>query len=110
MSRISIHRTLTTASAGRRGLARAGIPRRPRGGAGVFAVAAVAALAAFGVHGAAHLVAQRNSAAPLNWVKQAPRTGPQAALTGASMAYDAATGNIVLFGGANKRSFPLGGT
>src|SRR2546421_291151 len=105
MSQIPMHRMLATVAAGRcwlagvarAGAARTGMPRRPRGGAGAFAVATVAALAAFGVHGAAHLVAQRSSAAPLNaaslnWVKQAPKTGPQAALTAASMAYDAATG------------------
>ena len=44
--------------------------------------------------------APASSSPVLTWTKQAPATHP-AALSEASMAYDAATGNVVLFGGAS---------
>ena len=37
-----------------------------------------------------------------NWTQQSPATSPPARF-GAAMAYDAATGNVVMFGGENKQ-------
>ena len=61
-----------------------------RGGLGVFAAAAV-------VLSAQSAVLASSSLAP-TWTKQHPAAHPSAR-QGASMAYDAATRNIVLFGG-----------
>ena len=68
--------------------------------------AAVAALAGCGVLGMAPAAAQASSAP--TWTKQAPATSPPARDL-ASMAYDAATSDIVLFGG-NKKHGKLGDT
>ncbi len=102
MNQFRVSRKLITAAAcacrfGRLGY-RAGVARRRRGpgGVGLFAVA-VAWLAAFGVPGVSQSAALASSPV-LTWTKQAPATSPSARY-GASMAYDAATGTAVLFGG-----------
>ena len=60
-----------------------------------------AALAALGLVGAVPpAVASASPQPALNWTEQAPATSPPAR-TGAMMAYDAATGKMVLFGGWN---------
>jgi Galactose oxidase, central domain len=75
------------------------LPRRRRGPGGVWLFAVVAGLlAALGVQGASPSVAQASSSSALNWTKQAPAASPSAR-EAVSMAYDAATGNVVLFGG-----------
>src|SRR5258708_38528351 len=71
-----------------------------------FTVAAL--LAAFGVPGVSQSVALANSSSGLNWTKRAPATSPPARWR-APMAYDAATVNVVLFGGIGKTGL-LGGT
>jgi len=59
-----------------------------------------AALAALGVVGVlSPAVALASPQQPLNWTKLTPPTSPYAR-TGQSMAYDGATGTVVLFGGA----------
>ena len=68
-------------------------------------IARAAALAACGVLGMVPAAAQASSASIPTWTRQAPATRPLARY-GAAMAYDAATGNVVLFGG--NRTF--GGT
>ena len=55
-------------------------------------------LAAFGVPGAWQSVAVASSSPVLNWTKQAPATSPPG-LFAEPMAYDAATGTVVLFSG-----------
>ena len=76
-------------------LARAGMPWPGSSGrASGFAV--IAALAALGNPGIPHLAAPASSPGP-NWTQQHPATSPPAQYL-SSMAYDAATGNIVLFG------------
>ena len=67
-----------------------------------------AVLAACGVAGAVPASAVGSSPVP-DWTKQAPAVHPTA-LTNAAMAYDAATGTVVLFGGAGRRGSMLGGT
>jgi hypothetical protein len=64
-----------------------------RGGLGLFAGAAVVLLAQPAV--------LASSAPAPTWTKQAPTASPSARW-GAPMAYDAATGTIVLFGGKNN--------
>ena len=61
-------------------------------------IAGAAALAACGVLGMAPAAVQASSASPLAWTQQAPAAYPTAR-EGAAMAYDAATGTVVLFGG-----------
>src|SRR5215813_7535515 len=63
-----------------------------RGGWRLTAVAA-ALLAVVGVAGGSA------SAAVANWTEQAPATSPSTDILNAAMAYDAATGTVVLFGG-----------
>ena len=78
---------------------RARLPRRPHGCRAVCLAAALAAvLAAFGVPAVWQSVALASSSSVLNWTRQAPAASPTARET-ASVAYDAATGNVVLFGG-----------
>jgi hypothetical protein len=60
-----------------------------------------AALAACGVLGLAPAAVQASSASAATWTKQAPAVHPPAR-TGAAMAYDAATGTVVLFSGFNS--------
>ena len=110
MDRIRISTKITAAACARfAGPVRAGVLRRSRrpGWAGLVAVLA-AVVAAFGVPGAGQSAALASSLAVLNWTQQAPATSPPARV-GAPMAYDAATGNVVLFGGLGNRSV-LGGT
>ena len=59
---------------------------------------AVALLAAGGVLGVVPSVGQASTAPAVTWTKQAPAASPSARVD-AAMAYDAATGNLVLFGG-----------
>ena len=72
-----------------------------RGGLGLFAVGAV-------VLSAQSAVLASSSTAP-DWSQQAPATHPPGRV-GASMAYDAATGTIVLFSGGTSRNGFLGDT
>jgi hypothetical protein len=59
---------------------------------------AAALLAALGVAGMPSPIALATSQPVLNWAKQSPTASPSAR-DYASIAYDAATGNVVLFGG-----------
>ena len=61
-------------------------------------IGGAAALAACGVLGTAPAAAQARSAADPAWAKQHPASYPYARYA-AAMAYDAATGTAVLFGG-----------
>src|SRR5580693_5544846 len=65
------------------------------------AVVAVAVLAACGVAGAVPSAALAGSSSAPTWTKQAPAASPSARAA-AAMAYDAATGTIVLFGGLGE--------
>ena len=80
--------------------------RRGRRGVGSLVVVA-AVLAVFAVPGLGRPVALASSSPVLNWTYQGPATSPSDR-AGASMAYDAATGTVVLFGGDDR--YPLGGT
>jgi hypothetical protein len=71
--------------------------RRP-GRACLPAALAAALLAALGVPGITPPAALAGSAPVLTWTRQAPATHPPAR-SEAAMAYDPATGNMVLFGG-----------
>ncbi len=110
MDRIRISRKITAAGCTRfAGRGRAGMPRRSRGARRAGSAAVVtAAVAAFGVPGAGQSAALASSSAVLNWTQQAPATSPPARIL-APMAYDAAAGTAVLFGGLGNRSV-LGGT
>src|SRR5579859_3655059 len=116
MVRLRIDRTLTTAAAGTGRLAgpagsghRARAPHRHRGCRAVCAFAGFALLAAVGVSAVPASVALASSSSVLNWTEQAPATSPSAR-NSAAMAYDAATGNVVLFGGEGKSGNVLDGT
>jgi hypothetical protein len=61
-------------------------------------IAGAAALAACGVLGMTPAAVQASSASVLNWTRQAPASSPSAR-SAAPMAYDAATGTVLLFGG-----------
>jgi hypothetical protein len=75
--------------------------------AAALAVAA-ALLAALGSPGVSRAAMLAGSSLVPNWTKQHPATRPSSRWA-ASMAYDAATGTVVLFGGdGSKRA--LGGT
>ena len=63
-------------------------------------IAGSATLAACGVLGMAPPAVQASSASPPTWTQQHPAVHPPAR-AGAAMAYDAATGTAVLFGGNN---------
>ena len=68
-------------------------------------IAGAAALAACGALGLAPPAAQARSASAPTWTNQHLAVHP-AARTGAAMAYDAATGTAVLFGGvAGAKTF-----
>lgn len=105
MNQIRISRKPVTAAGALRAArpagpgSRAGARRRGRGRRSVClsAVAAVL-LAAVGGPGLWQSAALASSSPVLNWTKQAPATSPSARID-ASMAYDPATGNLVLFGG-----------
>jgi hypothetical protein len=83
--------------------ARPGVPRRRRGRGGVVWVFAVvvALLAALGGPGLAPSAALASSPPVPNWTKLSPATHPGARYE-AAMAYDAATGTTVLFGGGRS--------
>src|SRR6266566_4782793 len=105
MNQLRAHMKLLTAAAGVGRLAglagpgyRAAVPRRC-GGRRVLLVTGVAALLAAGVPGACQSVALASSYSILNWTKQHPAASPLARWD-APMAYDAAAGNVVLFGGS----------
>jgi Galactose oxidase, central domain len=74
---------------------------RGRGRAYLLAVAA-GLLAAVGVPGVAQSAAVTGSSSGLTWTKQHPAAHPSAR-SGAAVAYDAATGTVVLFGGAGSQ-------
>jgi hypothetical protein len=78
---------------------RAGVPRR-RSGPGKVCLTAMAAalLACAGVPALSQSAALASSSSALKWTEQSPATSPPAQGY-ASMAYDAATGTVVLFGG-----------
>ena len=77
----------------------AGVPRRHRRHGGVCLFGVVAGLlAALGVPGVSRSTALAASSSSLTWTQQAPATSP-VGRGDASMAYDAATGKVVLFGG-----------
>jgi hypothetical protein len=67
--------------------------------------AGAAAWAACAVLGAVPAPVQANSASAAAWTKQAPAVHPPGR-QGAAMAYDAATGTAMLFGGFNGRISP----
>jgi hypothetical protein len=94
MNQIRFSRKLSTAAACAH---RAVVPRHRR--AVCLPAAAAVLLAALGVAGVCPSAALA-SAPVLNWTEQHPATSPPAAQGGA-MAYDAATRNVVLFGGAS---------
>src|SRR5262245_35402669 len=87
-----------------RGATTGGLWRLPKDacgrGLGLFAMVA-AVLAVFAVPDLRQPVALASSAPVLNWTQQHPATSPPARV-GAWMAYDAATGTVVLFGGVNS--------
>jgi hypothetical protein len=85
-----------------------GRPGRGRRWAHVVAVAA-GLLTAVGVPGAAQSAALPGSSSALAWTKQHPAASPSARW-GAAVAYDAATGTVVLFGGADQTDAPLDDT
>jgi len=60
-----------------------------------------AVLAAVGVVGVVPAATGAASARVLNWTKQHPATSPPG-VEGGTMAYDAATGTVALFGGGDK--------
>ena len=64
-------------------------------------IATAGALAACGVLGIASAAAQASSVSAPTWTKQTPAAHPSPRVV-ASMAYDAATGDTVLFGGASR--------
>jgi hypothetical protein len=68
-----------------------------------------AALAVCGVLGLAPAAVQARSASAATWTRQAPATSPPPRYE-ASMAYDAATSDVVLFGGVNAAGRYLGTT
>src|SRR6266566_4121955 len=104
MNQLRAHMKLLTAAAGVGRLAglagpgyRAAVPRRC-GGRRVLLATGVAALLAAGIPGACQSVALASSYSILNWTKQHPAASPLARWD-APMAYDAAAGNVILFGG-----------
>jgi hypothetical protein len=81
---------------------------RGRGGVGMLAAVA-AALAVFAVPGLWPPAALASSAPALNWTQHHPATSPPGRAD-ASMAYDAATRTVVLFGGFDSHVQALGDT
>jgi hypothetical protein len=103
MHRLRISSKLITATAGACRLRRlpgegesAGVPGRRRGAGG--AAGLVAVLTAVGVLGLAPSVALAGSSPVRAWTQQHPGDHPVGRY-GGSMAYDAATGSVVLFSG-----------
>ena len=95
MNQLCASRKLFTNSSGYR----AGAPGSSRGRRWARLSGAVAASAAIlGVFGLPGPVALAGSSPVLTWTKQNPASSPPA-LANAPMAYDAATGTVVLFGG-----------
>ena len=116
MNQIPISRTPVTAAGAFRVArpagpgSRGGARCRGRGRRRVRLLGVVAVLlAAVGGYGRSQPVALASSSSVLNWAMQAPATSPSARV-GASMAYDAATGNMVLFGGAALHNAEFGDT
>ena len=72
-------------------------------------IAGVAAVAACGALGMTPGAAQASSASVPTWTQQPPAAHPTARW-GASMAYDAATGSVVLFGGFQPPQRPASAT
>lgn len=68
----------------------------------------VVALLAAGVAGVVPSAVQASPAPAVTWTQQAPSASPPARF-GEGMAYDPATGNVVLFGGLGNHGFD-GGT
>src|SRR6266550_4635768 len=108
MNQIRSNRELTAAACPRRlaGLAglgyRAGmLGRHHRRRTGFLLAALAAVLAVAGVPGVSGPVALAASSSVLNWTQQAPAASPLAR-NNAAMAYDAATGDMVLFGGCAR--------
>src|ERR1700719_986653 len=64
---------------------------------------AIALLSVVGVLGVFPSAVQASPSLGLSWTRQAPASSPPAR-SGASMAYDAATGTVVLFGGGGANS------
>jgi hypothetical protein len=113
MNKLRISRKLITAAACTvqpAGLGyRAGVPqRRSRPRTVCLLAVAVAWLAALGVPGVSQSAALASSPG-LTWTQQHPAASPPARWD-AAMAYDAATGDIVLFGGHGKHNVTLGDT
>src|SRR5215469_366233 len=114
MNVLSSNRKLITAAgrtgrfARRAGLGyHAGVPDQGRPRRRVSLVAVV--VAALATAGACPLAASASSSVALNWTKQHPATLPPARVD-APMAYDAATGNVVLFSGYTNLETALGDT
>jgi galactose oxidase-like protein len=72
-------------------------------------IAVAVLLAVFGVPGAGRSVALAGLSPVPNWTQQSPAASP-AGLYGWTMVYDAATGNVVLFGGVGVHHNLLGQT
>src|SRR5487761_1483689 len=70
---------------------------------------AAAVLGLFGVLAVFPSAAQAGSSLAVTWTQQAPATSPPARY-GASMAYDAATSTVVLFGGSGSGTGGQGST
>src|SRR5215469_16942344 len=114
MNVLSSNRKLITAAgrtgrfARRAGLGyHAGVPDQGRPRRRVSLVAVV--VAALATAGACPLAASASSSVALNWTKQHPATLPPARVD-APMAYDAATGNVVLFSGYTSAVFRIADT
>jgi hypothetical protein len=103
MHQIHVNRALITVAVRTcrfAGLAGLGVPRRRYGHRGLRLAALAGVLAAFGIPGVWQSVAVASSSPVLNWTRQAPATSPPV-LSAEPMAYDAATGSVVLFSGRN---------
>ena len=114
MARLHISRKFLTAAACARGFARlgglghrSGMPVWRR--SGYYLAVGAGVLAAVGGPGGWQPAGLVTSSAVLTWAKQHPATHPSARAA-ASMAYDAATGTVVLFGGQDNAGRFLGDT
>jgi len=65
------------------------------------AAAVAGLLAGVGISATAGPTAQASPAISPDWTQQSPATSPQG-LFGAAMTYDAATGNVVVYGGTHS--------
>ena len=109
MNQIHVNRVLVVVAAAAcrfAGSAGLGVPGRRFGRRG-WCLAAV--LAAVGVPGVLQPVALAGSPPVLNWVKKAPAASPPVREF-AAVAYGAATGSVVLFGGQGINGHLLGDT